>query len=71
MSCWGKNQQVCATCRYWCGSRDIDFIASHFHALHSQGLCQGPFGSFRGVEMGEGSSCQAWEPFRDESTTRY
>lgn len=65
MSCWGKSQRVCATCRYWSGRREMDFTASHFNTLAKTGTCNGPFGSFRGVDMGEGSSCSEWESFRD------
>lgn len=65
MGCWGKEQQVCATCRYWSGQREIDFTASHFDALDNQGMCNGPHGSFRGIEMGEGASCSEWETFRN------
>jgi hypothetical protein len=65
MSCWGKSQQVCATCRYWSGRREIDFTASHFTALEQIGMCNGPQGSFRGVHMGEGSYCPQWEQYRE------
>lgn len=65
MSCWGKDQQVCATCRYWSGIRTIDFSASFFETdYNASGECNGPMGSFRGVEMGNGSSCMEWEAFR-------
>jgi len=64
MGSWGKEQQVCATCRYWAGAREIDFSASCFAALHAEGRCNGPDGSFRGCQMGEGSSCSEWETYR-------
>lgn len=63
MGCWSKEQKVCASCRYWGGVRLIDFTASHFDT-NSTGTCNGPFGSFRGLEMGDGSSCSEWEPYR-------
>lgn len=66
MGTWGRSQQVCATCRYWGGERDIDFFAQVFEVLDSPGMCRGPFGSFRGVETDEGGSCSEWESFRDD-----
>lgn len=66
MSTWGCNHQVCATCRYWCGRRKIDFMAYFFEAKEESGECAGPLGSFRGIEMGEGSSCCEWEAYRKE-----
>lgn len=66
MSTWSSNQQVCASCRYWCGARNIDFMAYFFEAKEDKGECAGPSGSFRGIETGEGSSCSVWEPFRKE-----
>lgn len=64
MATWGCSQQVCASCRYWCGTRKIDFMACFFDAKEDKGQCSGPDGSFRGVETGEGSSCSKWEIFR-------
>lgn len=66
MSCWGKDQQVCCSCRYWTGAREMDFTARHFNALEDEGICQGPSGSFWGMVMGEGSSCSEWAPFKEE-----
>lgn len=65
MAYWGKEQQVCATCRYWAGMREMDFSASHFNAFDTKGLCNGPFGSFCGINMSEGASCTVWETFRN------
>ncbi|MBX4263126.1 hypothetical protein [Clostridium estertheticum] len=64
MSTWSSSQQVCASCRYWCGRRNIDFMACFFEALGERGICEGPDGSFRGIETNEGSSCTQWETFR-------
>lgn len=64
MGCWSCDMQVCASCRYWSGNRNIDPWACHFEAVESEGMCNGPEYSFRGLMMGEGSSCSAWEPFR-------
>jgi hypothetical protein len=66
MSCWGKGQEVCATCRYWSGSREIDFSGSHFNSLEQVAACQKPFGPFRGVTMSEGSSCSEWDSFDED-----
>lgn len=66
MSTWSCNQQVCASCRYWCGARSIDFMAYFFDAKDEKGKCAGPSGSFRGIEMWESSSCSVWEQFRKE-----
>lgn len=66
MSTWSSNQQVCASCRYWCGRRKIDFMAYFFDVEEDKGECSGPAGSFRGIETGEGSSCSEWEAFRKE-----
>ncbi|QGG48010.1 hypothetical protein [Heliorestis convoluta] len=67
MVTWGKNQQVCASCRYWSGQREIDFSASHFTVeADEQGRCNGPRNSFRGNMMAGGSSCSAWEVFRSD-----
>lgn len=64
MGSWSRDMQVCASCRYWCGRRNMDFWACHFEAIDSEGLCNGPDGSFRSIMMGEGSSCGFWEVFR-------
>jgi hypothetical protein len=66
MSSWNKDQEVCASCIYWSGRREIDFTGSHFLALESTGTCQKPFGPFRGIEMGAGSYCPSWETFNDK-----
>jgi len=63
MSSWNKDQQVCASCRYWAGRREIDFSGSHFHALNETGPCQKPFGPFFHIMVGEGSYCPKWEVF--------
>lgn len=63
MSAWNKDQQVCASCRYWSGKREIDFTASHFNAQDQNASCQKPLGPFRGVLMGEGSYCPKWESY--------
>jgi len=63
MATWGKLQKVCASCRYWCGTRKIDFMAQFFEA-EQMGECAGPDGSFRGIELSEGASCDKWEQFR-------
>lgn len=63
MGGWNKDQQVCASCRYWFGRREIDFTGSHFNAQEQTASCQKPFGPFRGFEMGEGSSCPGWEAY--------
>lgn len=64
MGNWSCDQQVCASCRYWCGKRNIDFTASFFEAIDEQGTCNGPQSGFRGCEMWDSSSCNEWEPFR-------
>ncbi|UYZ21736.1 hypothetical protein [Mesobacillus jeotgali] len=63
MGSWNKYQQVCASCRYWAGHREIDFTATHFNALEPAAQCQKPFGPFYGVQMGEGSYCPQWENY--------
>ncbi len=63
-STWGSSQQVCATCRYWSGSREIDCFASCFTIKDDTGVCNGPDGSFRGMQMGDAASCSEWAPFR-------
>lgn len=62
MSGWSCNQKVCTSCRYWCGRREIDFMACFFNALDVYGLCMGDV--FRGIETSESSSCSSWEPFK-------
>jgi hypothetical protein len=64
MSSWGCDQKVCASCRYWCGRREIDFMANFFDVKEERGVCSGPPGSFRGAAMYEGASCSEWETFR-------
>lgn len=66
MGKWAATMRVCATCRYWCGSRDVDGLATMFEAKEPYGMCAGPFGSFRGCQMNEGHSCSKWEKFRDD-----
>lgn len=63
MGCWNRDQQVCASCRYWAGCRELDFNGSHFFATEQMGTCQKPFGPFRGHEMGEGSYCPKWDSY--------
>lgn len=64
---WSCDQQVCASCRYWSGQREIDFLACFFNVKSDKGMCNGPMGSFRGVEMSDGASCSEWQPFRANS----
>ena len=64
MSSWSCDMQVCGSCRYWLGRRKIDFMAYLFEMIDTQGECAGPQGSFKGLDMGEGSSCMKWEAFR-------
>lgn len=64
MGNWSCDQQVCASCRYYGGRREIDFTGSFYEATESTGVCYGPHGSFRGCEMGEGASCSEWEVFK-------
>lgn len=66
MSCWGKDQQVCASCRYWGGKREVDVFAQFFDAEDGYGICYGPAGSFRGIETNQGGSCSEWENFRSK-----
>lgn len=65
MAVWGGSQQVCASCRFWSGRREVDFSASFFETLSTEGRCNGPDGSFRPLDMHEGASCNEWKPFRD------
>jgi hypothetical protein len=67
MSCWNRDQEVCASCRYWSGKREVDFTGYHFNSHESTAPCLKPFGPFRGVNIGEGSSCQEWESFDDDN----
>jgi len=64
MGNWSCDQQVCASCRYWSGRRDMDFTASFFDAKDEQGRCNGPASGFRGADMWDSSSCNEWETFR-------
>lgn len=41
-------------------------MAYFFDAKEDRGECEGPPGSFNGIETGEGSSCIKWEPFRKQ-----
>lgn len=66
MSCWSKDQEVCASCCYWFGKREIDFTGSHFNALEPAASCQKTFGPFHGITMGEGSYCPEWKTFADD-----
>jgi hypothetical protein len=66
MSSWSCDQQVCATCRYWCGKRDIEFMANFFNAMAEKGKCADPSGNFRGIYTYEGTSCSDWEAFGNE-----
>lgn len=66
MGVWGRDQEVCATCRYWGGAREIDWFAAVYDAEGETGKCMGPLGSFRGAEMHEGASCSEWAAFRDD-----
>ncbi|WP_462410648.1 hypothetical protein [Neobacillus sp. Marseille-QA0830] len=67
MSSWSKDQQVCASCIYWAGRREVDFTGFHFYALDPTGTCQKPFGPFRSHPMGEGSYCPEWETFDEDN----
>jgi hypothetical protein len=66
LSYWGKSQEVCTTCRFWSGSREIDFSGLNFNLLEQNAVCQKPFGPFRGVSMNEGSSCSEWASFDED-----
>ncbi|GAB6181201.1 hypothetical protein JCM14036_25200 [Desulfotomaculum defluvii] len=65
MGTWSREMQVCASCRYWCGKRKIDSWACSFEVIESEGICNGPDGSFRSMVMWGSSSCGEWKPFRD------
>lgn len=65
MSSWSCDQKVCASCRYWLGKRDVDFLAYFFESISGQGKCAAPKGVFRGVDMGEGSTCSDWGSFKN------
>lgn len=65
MSTWSNNQSVCATCRYWNGRRNIDFTAIFFEAIEDRGRCQGPLGSYNGLETNESTWCNMWEGYRN------
>lgn len=66
VSTWSCDQQVCCSCRFWGGRRDIEFTGSFYEALEEKGKCFAPQGGFRGVEMGEGSSCSDWESYKSK-----
>lgn len=63
---WGYLQQVCASCRFWGGRREIDFTGSFYEPLEDEGKCLNPHGGFRGVLMSQGASCSDWECFRPD-----
>lgn len=70
MSSFGSfsdSMPVCATCRYWCGKRDINFSFTVFEALEDSGKCCGVHSaSFRGLDTWPSGSCMGWEGFRSE-----
>lgn len=63
MSTWNKIQQVCATCRYWQGAREIDVWSINYTAKQDMGNCGNKDGCFRHTPMSEGSYCSEWESY--------
>lgn len=63
MSSWSNLQNVCSTCRYWTGERDIDFTATIFDAKSPEGKCHNPRSGFNRLDMNEAASCAEWESF--------
>lgn len=66
MATWGYSQQVCATCRYWTGQREIDVFANFFTPIDSEGKCACPYSGFRGGTMSSAASCSEWESFKGD-----
>lgn len=66
MGSWCRDQEVCATCRYWGGKREIDFTGTFYETKEDEGICNEPFGGFYGYSMPENSCCGQWSPFRDK-----
>lgn len=63
MSTWSCDQQVCASCRYWCGRREIDVEAYFFTAYGNSGKCANLDSGFRNTKTDEGGYCSQWEAF--------
>lgn len=66
MSSWSCDESVCASCRYWRGTRKVDSKDYSVEALDENGTCRGLAGTFWGHDMSEGSSCSEWELYREE-----
>ena len=66
MGTWSDKMIVCASCRYWAGSRNIDFTASFYTALNGDGKCCNPNSGYRGANMNEGYSCGCYECFKKD-----
>ncbi len=65
MTTWGNTQQVCATCRYWMGRREIEFTGTFYKAIDAEGKCANPYGGFRQATTNAGASCSDWESFKE------
>lgn len=63
MAIWATNQRVCATCRYWMGKREINYMNTIFNVYEDKSKCGGPIGSFKGAIMHSGASCNCWGAF--------
>lgn len=64
MAVWAMNQNICCTCRYWSGSRKIDYVGVFVESKESYSLCNGPKGSPVYVEMNESNTCSYWEKIK-------
>ena len=64
MATWTMEDRVCCSCRYWSGSRKIDFMGVFVESNESSGRCNGPLGSFTHIDMNESNTCGYWENVR-------
>lgn len=63
MAIWKGKHQVCATCKFWCGERKIDFETYSFETIRKVGRCANWESVFRGNETQEQATCNAWQKF--------
>lgn len=60
------NIRVCATCEFWDGERNTDFMQMSVYVdmMNASGVCRNFSAPFRGVMTKSNQSCQYWNKWR-------